>query len=77
MAHDSMTLSRPPGARVDWTIDQDWSAYTQAEHDVWITLYERQRALLPGRACDPFLRVWMLWICIGPGSLNSAASTRS
>lgn len=56
MAHDSMTLSRPPGARVDWTIDQDWSAYTQAEHDVWITLYERQRALLPGRACDPFLR---------------------
>jgi phenylalanine-4-hydroxylase len=47
--------SPPPGARADWTIDQDWAGYTQAEHQVWITLYERQAALLPGRACDPFL----------------------
>ena len=46
----------PPGARADWTIDQDWSGYGDAEHEVWITLYERQTALLPGRACDPFLR---------------------
>jgi len=49
-------MSLPPGARADWTIDQGWERYTQAEHDVWITLYERQRALLPGRAADPFLR---------------------
>src|SRR3989344_2830577 len=48
-------LPPPPGARPDWTIDQGWATYTQAEHDVWITLYERQRDLLPGRACDPFL----------------------
>jgi len=46
----------PPGARADWTIDQGWDAYSEAEHDVWITLYERQAALLPGRACDPFLK---------------------
>lgn len=46
----------PPGAAADWTIDQGWEAYSQAEHDVWITLYERQTALLPGRACDEFLR---------------------
>jgi phenylalanine-4-hydroxylase len=46
----------PPGARPDWTIDQGWDAYSDAEHDVWITLYERQAALLPGRACDPFLK---------------------
>jgi phenylalanine-4-hydroxylase len=46
----------PPGARPDWTIDQGWGAYTQAEHDVWITLYERQAKLLPGRACDQFLQ---------------------
>ncbi|HEY9218689.1 MAG TPA: phenylalanine 4-monooxygenase [Phenylobacterium sp.] len=45
----------PAGARPDWTIDQDWERYTDAEHQVWITLYERQAALLPGRACDPFL----------------------
>lgn len=48
--------SPPPGARADWTIDQDWAGYTEAEHRVWITLYERQAALLPGRACDPFLK---------------------
>lgn len=46
----------PPGARPDWTIPQDWDRYTDAEHQVWITLYERQAALLPGRACAPFLK---------------------
>jgi phenylalanine-4-hydroxylase len=47
---------RPPAnARPDWTIDQDWPGYTREEHRVWITLYERQTALLPGRACEPFL----------------------
>ncbi len=45
----------PAGARPDWTIDQGWSSYTAAEHQVWTTLYERQTALLPGRACDAFL----------------------
>ncbi|MET0273396.1 MAG: phenylalanine 4-monooxygenase [Phenylobacterium sp.] len=53
----SAALTTPPsGARPDWTIDQGWDAYTQAEHDVWITLYERQAKLLPGRACDQFLK---------------------
>ena len=45
----------PVGARADWTIDQDWASYTPDEHQVWVTLYERQAALLPGRACDEFL----------------------
>src|SRR4051812_16141237 len=56
MTADASSLAPPPGARPDWTIDQGWDAYSQAEHDVWITLYERQAALLPGRACDPFLK---------------------
>jgi len=56
MAADTLSLTPPPHARPDWTIDQGWDAYSQAEHDVWITLYERQCALLPGRACDPFLK---------------------
>jgi phenylalanine-4-hydroxylase len=51
-----LDLTPPPGARADWTIDQGWDAYTQAEHQVWVTLYERQTALLTGRACDPFLK---------------------
>jgi phenylalanine-4-hydroxylase len=56
MSADGFTSSPPPGARADWTIDQGWENYSQAEHDVWITLYERQTAMLPGRACDAFLR---------------------
>ena len=56
MSADGFSNGPPPGAAADWTIDQGWEAYTQAEHDVWITLYERQTALLPGRACDEFLR---------------------
>jgi len=56
MSADAPTASPPPGARADWTIDQGWENYSQAEHEVWITLYERQTAMLPGRACDAFLR---------------------
>ncbi len=56
MSADGFASGPPPGARPDWTIDQDWAAYTPAEHEVWLTLYERQARLLPGRACEPFLR---------------------
>jgi phenylalanine-4-hydroxylase len=56
MSADGFANGPPEGARADWTIDQGWSGYTDAEHQVWITLYERQAALLPGRACDPFLK---------------------
>jgi len=46
----------PQGRRADWTIDQAWHAYTPAEHAVWKTLFERQARLLPGRACEAFVR---------------------
>ena len=36
-------------------VDQPWDAYTATDHDVWRQLYERQRALLVGRAADEFL----------------------
>ena len=42
--------------RADWTIDQNWEGYTQEEHAVWKTLFERQTKLLPGRACEEFVR---------------------
>ncbi|RZJ86901.1 MAG: phenylalanine 4-monooxygenase [Brevundimonas sp.] len=45
----------PEGAAADWTIPQSWDAYTPVEHQTWDTLYARQTALLPGRACDAFL----------------------
>ena len=40
---------------MDWTVPQAFETYTQAEHAVWRTLYTRQRAMLPGLACDAFL----------------------
>ena len=46
----------PPDAAADWTVDQGWASYTDDEHQVWLTLYERQAAILPSRACDEFLR---------------------
>jgi phenylalanine-4-hydroxylase len=42
--------------RADWTIPQDWPAYTAAEHAVWHTLFERQSHLLAGRACAEFVQ---------------------
>ena len=56
MSADGFSSGPPAGAAADWTIDQAWDAYTPGEHAVWDTLYERQAALLPGRACDEFLR---------------------
>lgn len=54
--------------RADWTIDQGWSNYTIEEHAVWRTLFERQSRLLPGRACDEFIR-GMQDLPIGPGQI--------
>jgi phenylalanine-4-hydroxylase len=46
----------PPGAAADWTIPQGWEQYTAEDHGVWLTLYERQAKVLPGRACDAFIK---------------------
>ena len=43
------------GPNGDYTIDQNWSAYTAEEHAVWDLLYKRQMEVLPGRAADEFL----------------------
>ncbi|WP_269516164.1 phenylalanine 4-monooxygenase [Brevundimonas subvibrioides] len=48
--------SPPEGAAADWTISQNWRAYTQVEHDTWDTLYARQMEILPGRAADAFMK---------------------
>ena len=36
-------------------VAQPWDSYSAIDHDVWRQLYERQRALLVGRASDEFL----------------------
>ena len=51
---------RPPRgdyaqARSDYTCEQDWAAYTDADHDLYRRLYQRQAAQLPGLACEEFI----------------------
>ncbi|MEM7721027.1 MAG: phenylalanine 4-monooxygenase [Pseudomonadota bacterium] len=40
----------------DHTIDQQWHAYTEAEHDRWNRLYAGAMEVLPGRACDAYMQ---------------------
>ena len=42
-------------ANADYTCPQDYAAYTDADHDTYRRLYERQRALLPGLASQAFI----------------------
>lgn len=57
MTVDTHIHATPPeGAAADWTIPQNWDAFTREEHAVWDTLFERQAKLLPGRASSAFLR---------------------
>jgi phenylalanine-4-hydroxylase len=46
----------PPHANADWTISQDWEAFSADEHAMWDILFARQSEMLPGRAADAFLR---------------------
>ncbi|MEZ0308380.1 MAG: phenylalanine 4-monooxygenase [Ramlibacter sp.] len=52
---------RPPRgdytrAATDYTCPQNYASYTAADHDTYRRLYERQEALVPGHACDEFIR---------------------
>ena len=52
---ESTRVRRETGAVApDFTIDQRWSAYSQAEHARWDVLYQRMMTILPGRACKAF-----------------------
>src|SRR5512133_2910892 len=33
-------------------VEQPWASYTAVDHNVWAQLFDRQRALLVGRASD-------------------------
>ncbi|MCW1429815.1 phenylalanine 4-monooxygenase [Novosphingobium sp. JCM 18896] len=48
-------LSRPAGTAEDWTVPQDWAAYTPAEHAMWDRLFARQAAMLPDRVVPEFM----------------------
>jgi phenylalanine-4-hydroxylase len=42
-------------ARDDWTVPQDWAAYSAGEHAMWDRLFARQSRQLVGRAVPAFL----------------------
>jgi phenylalanine-4-hydroxylase len=48
---------RAVARNADFTIDQDWSSYSAAEHDRWDRLFARSRAVLQDRACAEFLEM--------------------
>jgi phenylalanine-4-hydroxylase len=57
MSSETHVLAAPPqGAGPDWTIPQDWEAFTEEDHGTWDILYKRQTELLPGRASRVFLK---------------------
>jgi phenylalanine-4-hydroxylase len=39
----------------DYTLPQPYDRYTEDDHAVWATLFQRQSELLPGRACDEYM----------------------
>lgn len=43
------------GIRPDYTVDQDWDAYSPEEHELWRRLYARQATLVPKYACREFI----------------------
>ncbi len=51
-----VSAAPPPDAAPDWTIAQNWDAFSADEHAMWDRLFARQSAMLPGRAADAFLR---------------------
>lgn len=40
----------------DYTLAQPYERYTEQDHQVWKTLFQRQSALLPHRACEEFMQ---------------------
>jgi phenylalanine-4-hydroxylase len=54
MAHSNIA-ERPAGAAADWTIPQNWDAFSATDHATWDRLFERQVQLLPSRVTPEFM----------------------
>jgi phenylalanine-4-hydroxylase len=52
---DPKARFRSTRRRPDFTIDQNWSAYSPAEHNRWDRLFKGSYAILRDRACGEFL----------------------
>lgn len=45
----------PEGVAANWTMPQNWAAFTAEQHETWRILFDRQSAALNGYACRSFL----------------------
>jgi phenylalanine-4-hydroxylase len=66
----------PAGVAADWTMDQNWRAFTPAQHATWRTLFDQQSAALGGYACRDFLRGLDILRAVEPGVPDFAALNR-
>jgi phenylalanine-4-hydroxylase len=55
MWHNAAMSTNTDDIAADWTIPQRWQDYTAEEHAMWDRLYDRQSAMLQGRAAPEFL----------------------
>ncbi|MBE1525584.1 phenylalanine-4-hydroxylase [Sphingopyxis sp. OAS728] len=44
----------PEGVAANWTMPQNWAAFTAKQHETWRTLFDRQSVALEGYACRSF-----------------------
>jgi len=45
----------PEGVAANWTMPQNWAAFTAEQHETWRTLFDQQSVALDGYACRSFL----------------------
>lgn len=45
----------PEGVAANWTMPQNWAAFTADQHATWRTLFDQQSTALDGYACRSFL----------------------
>jgi phenylalanine-4-hydroxylase len=48
--------SPPPGVNADWTMDQNWEAFSQEEHDTWDQLVSRKAKAIAAYASEEFVK---------------------
>ena len=62
----------PEGVAADWTMPQNWHAFTPQQHETWRALFDRQSAALDGYACRAFLNGLDILRQLKPGVPNFA-----
>src|SRR3546814_7801238 len=66
----------PEGVAADWTMPQNWQAFTPAQHATWRTLFDQQSGALEGYACTDFLRGLDMLRSVAPGVPDFSALNR-